>query len=210
MAAREILKYERVESIDLVDIDPEMTRLCTSYAPIRKLNQNSLRHSKVRIHNLDAWQFVKNSGRFFDRIIIDLPDPHNEALNKLYSVEFYRLLKKHMSPNGYLVTQSTSPLITKETFWSIAATLEAAGLRTAGYQVTVPSFSGSWGFNIGSASGEIPSSYMVDEKKTKFMSTELMARATIFAKDELSASPIVNSIFEPGLYLAYNKDVAKW
>ncbi|MDH3349711.1 MAG: hypothetical protein OEM02_16615, partial [Desulfobulbaceae bacterium] len=210
MAAREILKYDRVNSIDLVDIDPEVTSLCGSYPAIRDLNQNSLANPKLTIHNVDAWQFVKNSPIIFDRIIIDLPDPHNEVLNKLYSVEFYKLLKNHMSPNGYLVTQSTSPLITKNTFWSIASTLEAAGMKTFSYQVTVPSFSGTWGFNIGSTFGAPPDSYQVAGNKTKFLTSAFMDRASVFAKDELPDNAVINSIFEPKLYMAYNKDVSNW
>ena len=88
LAAREVLKYDEVKSIDLVDIDPEITNLCRDFPAIRKLNQGALSNHKLQIHNVDAFQFLRGSKQLFDRIIIDLPDPHNEALSKLYSEEF--------------------------------------------------------------------------------------------------------------------------
>ncbi|MCF6242075.1 MAG: hypothetical protein L3J74_12100, partial [Bacteroidales bacterium] len=41
MAVRELLKYEEIKQIDLVDLDPEMTRLAKENAIFRKLNKNS-------------------------------------------------------------------------------------------------------------------------------------------------------------------------
>ena len=37
------------------------------------------------------------------------PDPHNEALSKLYSIEFYAMVQSILSEDGVLVTQSSSP-----------------------------------------------------------------------------------------------------
>lgn len=81
----------------------------------------------------------------FDVIIIDLPDPSNFSLGKLYSVPMYRLVSQHLAPQGKIVVQSTSPYFAPNAYWSVVATLEAAGLHTAPYHVYVPSF-GEWGF----------------------------------------------------------------
>ena len=45
------------------------------------------------------------------------------------------------------MVQTTSPLIARKSFWTVAATLEAVGLSTTPYHVMVPSF-GEWGFLI--------------------------------------------------------------
>ena len=34
-------------------------------------------------------------------VIIDLPDPNNESLGKLYTRSFYRLVAKHLAPQLY-------------------------------------------------------------------------------------------------------------
>lgn len=210
MAAREVLKYPEVEGIDIVDLDQEMTRLSSTFPPIVRINKGALTDSRVRIHNVDAWQFVRESRQRWDRIIIDLPDPHNESLNKMYSIEFYKLLKPRLEDDGLLVTQSTSPLVTTNTFWSIGSTMEAAGLRTYSYQTNLPSFGANWGFTIGKSSGRPPESYNIPSDKTKYLTTEVMTVAGIFGKDERSSQVVINSIFKPKLYLTYNKDVSLW
>ena len=45
----------------------------------------------------------------YGAILIDLPDPREESLAKLYSVEAYRLCRKLLSPQGVLATQASSP-----------------------------------------------------------------------------------------------------
>ena len=131
-------------------------------------------------------------------------------MNKLYSIEFYKQLKQRLKPDGMLVTQSTSPLITTNTFWSIGSTLQAAGLNIHRYQISLPSFSGSWGFTIAKESSAPPRQYLIPAQKTRFLTTEVMAGAHVFGKDERSSTAIVNSIFQPKLYLTYNEDVSLW
>jgi spermidine synthase len=100
MAAREALKYPDVKTIDLVDIDPAVTDLCRDFPPLRQANEDSLRNPKVTIHNTDAFTFIQPKRERYDRVIIDLPAPHNESLSKLYSVQFYRGLAKRMTGEG--------------------------------------------------------------------------------------------------------------
>jgi spermidine synthase len=47
------------------------------------------------------------------------------------------------------VVQTTSPLIARYSFWTVVATLENVGFKTAPYHAHVPSF-GEWGFVIAS------------------------------------------------------------
>ncbi|WP_339138747.1 MAG: hypothetical protein WGN25_01625 [Candidatus Electrothrix sp. GW3-4] len=210
MAVREILKYAEVKRITLVDIDPAITRICSTLAPITRLNQGALQDPRVRIRNEDAFAFLRQSKESFDRVIIDLPDPHNEALSKLYSVEFYTLLAWRLAPKGLVVSQSTSPLMTKKTFWAVGATMGSAGLEVLRYQVNVPSFAGDWGFTLAGRPGSLPTAFPIPEAKTRFLTRQVMAAATVFAKDEQVPSALTNSIFEPKLYLTYNREAARW
>ncbi|MBA0083543.1 MAG: polyamine aminopropyltransferase, partial [Acidobacteria bacterium Pan2503] len=54
LAVREILKYPQVESITLVDLDPEMTKLFSSHPMLTKLNDKSLLSARVQVINADA------------------------------------------------------------------------------------------------------------------------------------------------------------
>ena len=49
LAVREVLKYSDVESITLVDIDPEMIKIAMENPYISSLNRESLKNSKIKI-----------------------------------------------------------------------------------------------------------------------------------------------------------------
>jgi spermidine synthase len=148
LAVREILKYPQVESITLVDLDPEMTRLFSTHPMLTALNQKSFLSSKIRIINADAFPWVDSNSDSFDFVVVDFPDPTNYALGKLYTTAFYKAAARHLSAQGFMVVQSTSPMFARDSYWCIAETIKQAGLRTYPYHVYVPSF-GEWGFVIG-------------------------------------------------------------
>jgi spermidine synthase len=147
MAVREILKYPSVESITLVELDPNMTQLFSEHPQLSALNGGSLKSPKVHIVTADAFQWLQQDGDMFDVIIVDFPDPTNFALGKLYTNSFYALLDKRLSASGYAVVQTTSPLIARRSFWTVVQTIESVGLTATPYHVHVPSF-GEWGFVI--------------------------------------------------------------
>jgi spermidine synthase len=156
LALREILRYPGVESVTLVDLDPEMTRLFTSHPYLSQLNARSFQNPKVRVINEDAFPWLETTAEMFDFVAIDFPDPTNFSLGKLYTTAFYRLLAKRLSRQGLAVVQSTSPLFARQSYWCVVETLKAAGLRTWPYHAYVPSF-GEWGFVLaGNAAYEPP------------------------------------------------------
>ena len=155
LAAREVLKYPQVQSLTLVDLDAEMTQTFATSATLTALNGGALTHPKTRVINADAAQWLEESSEQFDVILIDLPDPSNFSLGKLYSVPMYRQVARHLTEGGLIVVQSTSPYFAPHAYWSVVATLEAAGLATAPYHVYVPSF-GEWGFVLAGKGATFP------------------------------------------------------
>ena len=181
LAAREVLKYPKVGQVTLVDLDPAMTRTFQTAAKLVALNQNALNHPKLRIINDDAAQWLQHTAAQFDVIIIDLPDPSNFALGKLYSVPMYRLVARHLAAGGKMVVQSTSPYFAPHAYWSVVATLEAAGLKTAPYHVYVPSF-GEWGYVLAGAEADFRLPIRVDVP-TRFLNAAEMAQMFRFPAD---------------------------
>jgi spermidine synthase len=155
LAVREILKYPQIESITLVDLDPEMTKIFSSHTMLTQLNQNSLLSPKLHVINADAFPWIDSNTDNFDFIVIDFPDPTNYSLGKLYTTAFYRAVARHLSAQGVIVVQSTSPMFARDSFWCIANTLKQAGLKTFPYHVYVPSF-GEWGFVLASQHDYVP------------------------------------------------------
>lgn len=87
-----------------------MTALFRDHPDLSGLNGGALRDPRVTILNTDAWRFAEDSTEVFDVIIINLPDPKNLSLSKLYSRQFYGALVERLSVQGVMVTQSGSPL----------------------------------------------------------------------------------------------------
>jgi spermidine synthase len=80
----------------------------------------------------------------------------------------------------------------------------AAGFRLLSYQLNVPSF-GQWGFHL-AAVDEDPK--MPDLLvPTRFLSKEMLAAATVFARDDSPVDGVTNSIFEPKLYGLYSRSI---
>ncbi|MED5621581.1 polyamine aminopropyltransferase [Ideonella sp. BN130291] len=149
LALREILKYPSVERVTLVDLDAEVTRLFSEQPLLRSLNADALRSPKVTVINTDAFQWLQQTAEVFDAIVIDFPDPTNFSLGKLYTTSFYQLVDQHLAAGGYAVVQTTSPLMARKSFWTVASTLEAVGFSVTPYHAHVPSF-GEWGFILAS------------------------------------------------------------
>ena len=169
MAVREILKYPSVESVTLVELDPAMTRLFSQDPTLTQLNGNALNDPRVHVVNADAFGWLQGEPQqqgapsaadragmaiaaasdTFDVIVVDFPDPTNFNIGKLYTNSFYALLDRRLSASGYAVVQTTSPLVARQSFWTVVQTIESVGLRTAPYHAHVPSF-GEWGFVIAS------------------------------------------------------------
>jgi len=147
-AMREILKYETVQSITLVDLDPAMTDLGRSHPVLREMNKGSYEDSRVEVVNKDAYIYLENAPRFYDVIIIDLPDPKSVELCRLYSSEFYSVCHRALRPNGILITQAGSPYFATKAYLSVYKTMQSAGFDAAMLHNQVMTL-GEWGWIMG-------------------------------------------------------------
>ena len=208
MCAREVFKWGEVEKIDLVDIDPAITKICRERPKVAEINGNALSDSRLTIHHTDAFQFVRDSSERYDRIIIDLPDPHNEVLNKLYSQEFYALLKRVLNPGGGIASQCSSPFKTRRVYWCIAESMEAAGLSLKSYHAQIPSF-GVWGFHLAFPEGETMELSRQYPEGLRYLTQEVFEANQVFPKDVSRVESPVNSLLEPILYHIYNNELTR-
>ena len=184
LALREILKYPSVESVQLVDLDPDMTNLSKRLKLLSELNQHSFENPKVTVTNADAfvWLDENRGGEPFDVAIVDFPDPNNFALGKLYTTRFYNLLKTRLRPDSAVVIQTTSPLFARTSFWCIIKTLENAGFVVRPYQTTVPSF-GIWGYALCKLEPFDAPATAPKNMELKFMDDSAMQSLFVFPAD---------------------------
>lgn len=146
LAVRELLGYKEVKEIHLVDLDPRMTELAQTHPILTKLNGNALNHKKVKVYNMDANNFVKDVKKYYDVIIVDLPDPKSVDLARLYSKQFYMSLNRILNTGGGLITQASSTFFAKKAFISVLKSIRAAEIGgTIPMKNHIPTF-GEWGW----------------------------------------------------------------
>lgn len=206
MAVREVLKYPSVESITLVELDPNMTRLFTQDPAMARLNGGALSSPKLSIVNTDAFQWLQAGTDTFDVIIVDFPDPTNFSIGKLYTNSFYSLLANRLSASGYAAIQTTSPLVARQSYWTIASTIESVGLTATPYHANVPSF-GEWGYMLAShRPWRLPTTLPDD---LRFLTPQTLALLFDFPKDMARVPTEVNRLSNQVLVMTYEQEWGK-
>lgn len=210
LLAREILKEQDVEQVTIVDLDPEMFLLAKENPHVKKLNEGIMTHPKVRTIAMDAMTFLFEDNQFYDIILADLPDPSNDALARLYSTSFYRLVQSRLSAEGLFATQASSTFHTNNTFWCIYETMKASGFsHVYPYHAYVPSF-GDWGFVMASKRDLEPQKYTSDYP-VKYLDTTLVRNMFFFEKDIKNPNNLeINYLDNPVLLKYFLEDWEKW
>lgn len=210
-AVREVLKYDDVDSIILVDLDPEMTEVGKNHPIFKQLNKSAYFSPKLRVVNADAFTYLEQYKDFYDVIIADFPDPKSIEVNRLYTRAFYQLCRKKLRPNGVFITQAASPYYTTKAFKTIQKTVAAAGFNVVPIHNHIYTF-GEWGWVIGMKE---PSSLAIKKKlqsltfkdvNVRWINNESMLMMTSFGGDLVpvdTAALEVNTIHNPVLYRYY-------
>ena len=93
----EILKHP-VKKIDYVEQDPLIINCFEQFST--PLTQYELHHDTVEIHPQEGRLFLKKTQNKYDLIMVNFPIPSTLLLNRYYTVEFFRLLAKHLANDG--------------------------------------------------------------------------------------------------------------
>ncbi|MGW2046555.1 polyamine aminopropyltransferase [Streptomyces sp. NPDC001858] len=136
LAAREVLTHTGVRRVDLVELDPGLVRLARTDPALSRLNEHAYGDRSVHVATDDAFHWLRGARpASYDVVVADLPDPGITASTKLYSEEFYGLARRALAPGGRLVVHAGPVATRPRVFWTVEATLRAAGLHTAPYRV---------------------------------------------------------------------------
>ncbi|NED12099.1 polyamine aminopropyltransferase [Streptomyces sp. SID9124] len=136
LAAREVLRYPDVRSVTLVELDPAVTRLARTDHALSALNAHALDDPRTTVVTGDAFTWLRTAPGRYDVVISDLPDPGISASTKLYSAEFYGLVSEALAADGRLVVHAGPPLVRPRTFWTVDASMRAAGLHPRPYRIS--------------------------------------------------------------------------
>ncbi len=165
---REVLKHRSVEKAVMVDLDPGVVELSKKY--LEEWHQGSFADPRVTIVYMDGRKYVEEAvarGEQYDVVIADLVDPaEGGPAQRLYTVEFYGLVKKLIGDAGVFVTQATSPSTYPEIYARLYWTLRRVFKKVSSYYTYVQSFNGLWGFHLASETVDASSlgPQVVDER----------------------------------------------
>jgi spermidine synthase len=145
----------------------------------------------------------------YDVILMDLPDPSDASLGKLYSRPFYRLAGRRLAEGGIIATQATSPYRSREAFWCIYHTLAesecdpgtARLFKPLSYQTVVPTF-GTWGFVLASREEIDPSTIRVTVP-TKYLNDEVIASLFVIPPDMGEVDTPITELNDPAVSRLY-------
>lgn len=145
---REILKHKSVQNVKMIDIDGEVVDFCKRH--MRQWHQGSFDNPRSDVIIGDAKKFIEETEEQFDLIISDLPSPIEAGpAYQLYTIEFYNILKKRLTPNGIFALQAGSGnLLQIELHLKLFRTLKHVFPIVYSYSAHVPSFDVPWAFLI--------------------------------------------------------------
>ncbi len=150
--AREVLRFKTVEEVIMVDIDEEVVRVSREFLP--EWHRGAFEDPRLKLVIMDGLKYVEDAvrrGERFDVIIADLADPtEGGPAYKLYTREFYSMIKSLLAGGGVFVTQATSLSYLVTTHAVIRNTLASVFRYTASYSVYIKSFDDEWSFVLAS------------------------------------------------------------
>ncbi len=147
---RELTRYNHVDHIDMVEIDPGVVEVCRAYLP--KTAGPWLDDPRVHIHYEDGLKFVRTCEDAYDLIIVDSTDPFGPG-EGLFTREFYGNCYKSLHEDGIMVNQHESPFYDEDAIACQRAhkrIVESFPISRV-YQAHIPTYpSGHWLFGFAS------------------------------------------------------------
>jgi len=146
---RELVSYEGIRRIDLVEIDELVVEVCKKYLPVTSCRLND---ERVTIYYEDGLKYIRRFENEYDLIIVDSTDPFGPG-EGLFTKEFYGNCFKALTEFGIMINQHESPFYQED-----AQAMQRAHKRIVEsfpiskvYQAHIPTYpSGHWLFGFAS------------------------------------------------------------
>ena len=134
-----------VKHVTLVEIDAEVIEVCREYFPWLK---PALKDKRAELVVADGNEFLAQSQRAFDVILVDSSDPVGPSA-VLHQKDFFGKIKKRLNPGGVAASQSGSLLFHGATFKPKARFLKSLFKVAKFYVSPVPTYpGGTWVYNF--------------------------------------------------------------
>lgn len=142
--ARELLRHESIEAVDMVEIDQVVIDVCKKEWP--ELSSSAYDDPRLNLFVADAFLFVKGERDPYDLIVLDSTDVYEEEdsslSESLFTTEFYVDCKRLLAPGGFVVTQADNPVFCPYSLDGALAAFAQVFPKVGAYWGLVPSFGG--------------------------------------------------------------------
>lgn len=149
---REVLRWNSIESVTMIDIDGEVVEACKQHLP--EMHQDAFADPRVKLMIADALEVLDTTTETWDIIISDLSDPIESGPSfALFTKEYFTKLKRVLNPGGYVMVQAgpISPPEVKD-HARLVNTLKAVFSNVTSLSAPTPSYGRAWGFAMCSES----------------------------------------------------------
>jgi spermidine synthase len=100
---RELLSLAQIQEVTWAHPDSEYVQKVSRFIP----SEFRIADQRFFPFGGDVRGLLAQGQQLFDIVFINLPDATSSILNRYYTIEFYRQIKKSLSPDGLLVTRIT-------------------------------------------------------------------------------------------------------
>ncbi len=102
---KELKRIEGIQKITMIELDPQMLQWSATNPVVSGLNEGSLSNlaPNVDLKIGDAITFLRSNSKKYDLVFVDFPFPDGHDLSKLYSHEFYRLLRQAIGADSVVL-----------------------------------------------------------------------------------------------------------
>ena len=147
--ARELSRYATIKTIDVVEIDEMVIKVCKEFLP---QTAKGFDDKRVNVLIQDGLKYIRSVEDKYDLIIVDSTDPFGPG-EGLFTKEFYGNCYKALRDDGIMVNQHESPFYEND-----AIAMQRAHKRIVKnfpisrvYQAHIPTYpSGHWLFGFAS------------------------------------------------------------
>ena len=153
---RELVRYENIETITMVEIDEVVIRASKEFLPTIS---SAFDHPNLKLLIDDGIKFVKEAAdNSYDLVIIDSSDPVGPS-EGLFTKSFYQDVYRCLRPGGLVTVQSESPSFNPKAFVELNQCLKQVfgKDKVHCYLVFIPMYpSGMWSLTYCSKQGLHP------------------------------------------------------
>jgi spermidine synthase len=196
----EVLKYQAT-SVDYVELDPAVIELVRKFSPAAD-------DKRVSLIARDARQYVRSQKDTYDAVLVDLADPATVQLNRFYTVEFFKDVRRALRDGGVFsfslsgAENYANPEIRylSSTVYRSLGKVFANILIIPGDRQFYIASSEALGYEIGDRLAErnIRTSYVNDDYLLASLSQDRLAAA----REMVSSPAPLNFDFRPASYLS--------